>query len=295
MAKTKVAVAVPVARAQEFTWWHPLVVRCLQWERQGIELDVIVGRAAMPDMSKNIIAGGAMNGNNGRLTHENRNDIIPKFEESGAEWLLFIDDDTPPVLDLLPRLLALDKPFVGGVYYHRDDRAAPLIYRRTDSGMYAPLVNFEKGALMPVDAMGLGCALIHKSVFEKIRENYRLMRRKRGSFFIMHQDDFRRAKMPRFLADQPTIYDDGRQMWMAEPVHDAEAEFSDRPFPYFDMESGRTEDIGFCERAQRVGFEIWVDTTLECKHNGVHGFGSERFDELRDEALVAGVRLEEGQ
>lgn len=293
----KVNVGVPVSRMQDRGWWARLWSHTLYWQEQGIRIQPMVGGAAMPDQAKNIIVEGIpgirMNGKNDTLTHENRNAIAKENDESDAEWLFFIDDDTVPPREALPRLLALEKKFVGGVYYHRDDRALPLIYNRAPNGMYAPIVSFERGALMPVDAMGLGCALIHRDVFVAIRENYRQMRRKRGSFFIFHKDDFRKAKLPGFFQDQPTIYDNGREMFLIEPVHDMEGEFDDRPFMYFDMESGRTEDIGFCERAQRCGFEIWADTSIECSHLGVEDHDGSRFRTSRNRALITGTKFEE--
>lgn len=40
----------------------------------------------------------------------------------------------------------------------------------------------------------------------------------------------------------------------------------DIPAPWFSFKEGGTEDTYFCRRAQEAGYEIWCDTSVECRH-----------------------------
>ena len=35
---------------------------------------------------------------------------------------------------------------------------------------------------------------------------------------------------------------------------------------FFELRFGRTEDMGFFEKARRVGHQLWLDTSVECGH-----------------------------
>lgn len=112
-----------------------------------------------------------------------RNTCAESFLLSGEEWLWFVDSDTVFGPDTLPRLLALADPAERPILA----AAVPIAGRsmRTEAGGYPDLfwsafmaapdggldpvsVAEPLGECVRVDAVGTGCVLIHRSVFEAI-------------------------------------------------------------------------------------------------------------------------------
>ena len=114
------------------------------------------------------------------LTTRSRNIVVKTFlETTDAAWLLMIDSDERLSVDNWLKLIdaAHDKerPIVSGLvfaaFFDGDDslRPVPTIYRMLDSGLSA-IDDYPLDSIIEVDAVGTGCLLIHRSVFEKIRE-----------------------------------------------------------------------------------------------------------------------------
>lgn len=284
---TSVDVAVPVSGHQSSYWWGPLMERYAAW-REHIPGRLITTGAAMPDHTKNMAIEAMQVGKNAGLTSYNRNELVKRFT---SEWILFIDHDTLPPADALPRLLALQKPIVGGVYYSRNSPHYPLLYRRQPNGLYKTITDFERGALVEVDATGMGCTLIHRDVFVDIMQNYTRLQRANGSTFLVHNDDLDTRALPsRFRTDQPTVYGDERGLMYVEPVRVLPPHLEEQfDFPFFTMEHGRTEDFDFCEKAKRVGYRIYVDTSVECDHWQQIAIEGQHFRHLRTEAKIGGA------
>jgi hypothetical protein len=225
------------------------------------------------------------NGRNGNITSENRNKVIAQLSPE-SEYLFFIDDDTVPPVDALDRLLAHQHPFVTGTYYHRNSPHLPLVYERSAVGLYDQVMDFEQGAIFQGEqyATGLGCALIHKSVFKAIREQFIQLQRPNGSRFLVHQDDLREGRFPsRLVPGTQEVLDNGDQMILVMQVKRVLPQWENQfPFPYFEMEHGRTEDFGFCERAARCGFFPRIDTGIKCDHWHLFPVTHEQFEQLRE-------------
>lgn len=102
-----------------------------------------------------------------------RNSIARKAVASGAEWLLFLDDDHTFSDNLLLRLLSHDKPVVGALYMQRQIPFAPIAYsRKTDDGFYVPLVlsDHKPFDLVEVAAIGTGGLLIRTEILRALPE-----------------------------------------------------------------------------------------------------------------------------
>lgn len=87
-----------------------------------------------------------------------------------ATHLLYIDADTIPPLDVLPKLLAHDLPVIGALYYGRKNnggktkRAVAWIQGDDDQ-------TFLEKELTEVDGMGLGCTLLNREAFTSFNFN----------------------------------------------------------------------------------------------------------------------------
>ncbi len=96
-----------------------------------------------------------------------RNIIATNCVQSGFEWLLFVDHDTilPPKTLVKLNKYMVDKkyPVVAGLYFIKAVPSEPLIYRGRGTGYYA---DWKFGDLVDVDAVPMGCTLIHVSILK---------------------------------------------------------------------------------------------------------------------------------
>lgn len=294
MAKVEVAVVCTMHQPPEY--WVTVASRLLLEQQDGVDIRRIhQSRSAMPDHGKMGILGAmtdvSQKQRNDR-TDANRNAIAgvtadgkyskEGFMASDADWLFFMDDDTVMPKHTISKLLNLGRDFVAGLYYTRNVRQnliIPLMYMRDENGLYRAIENYPRGALIPVDAVGMGCTLIHKSVFEKIMDAHTVVQRPNGSLMAVPTDNIEgELKEPDEYIDG-TIIDGIYHMPVYKPMG------SNRPWPFFAMEYGRTEDMHFCELAANVGIQPYIDTTIVCDHMKLGPINEETFSKYRQEAL----------
>lgn len=111
-----------------------------------------------------------------------RNQIAATFlDRSTAEWLLMLDADEVldiPSFDALLAAADEDHPIIAGLYFGAFDAGdayptpMPMIFRRDESGGYNPVRDYPDASVIPVDAAGTGCLLIHRRVLEAMRERH---------------------------------------------------------------------------------------------------------------------------
>lgn len=116
------------------------------------------------------------------LTTRSRNLVVKTFlDTTDAEWLLILDSDERLSVDTWLKLIeAADektRPIVSGLvfaaFYENGDvlRAVPTIYRMDMETGLQPIDDYEKDAIIEVDATGTGCLLIHRSVLLHLQES----------------------------------------------------------------------------------------------------------------------------
>lgn len=100
----------------------------------------------------------------------NRNLVVHNFMATGIDWLWSVDDDVMCTPEVLSHLLAVAQdPFKGiicAAYFGRN--GYPMWTQERDGDEYANVEKVEPGALYRLSACGMGCTLIHRSVFERI-------------------------------------------------------------------------------------------------------------------------------
>jgi len=108
-----------------------------------------------------------------------RNDVVKKFlEYGGADWLWMLDTDMVFLPDTLERLLEFadpDKaPIVGGLCFSIDQgRMFPTLYGLMGDPDDVHVVRFHEwppDSMFQVAATGTGCLLVHRTVFERLRD-----------------------------------------------------------------------------------------------------------------------------
>jgi ubiquinone/menaquinone biosynthesis C-methylase UbiE/glycosyltransferase involved in cell wall biosynthesis len=103
----------------------------------------------------------------GRGWADARNEVIKKAKAHNFEWVMFIDDDVFIPDDCMNALMSTGKKIICGMYWTKTDPARPVIFKRMGEG---PWDNFPIDKEVEIAGSGLGCCLIHMSVFEKFDE-----------------------------------------------------------------------------------------------------------------------------
>lgn len=102
-----------------------------------------------------------------------RNTLVQKMQETNCDWVFFLDSDVLCPGDTIQRLLSHRLPIVSGLYYTRHSPINPAMWRDAgDKAHFLPINDFQIGTLIEADVIGMGCCLIHRSVFDKLQKPY---------------------------------------------------------------------------------------------------------------------------
>lgn len=100
-----------------------------------------------------------------------QNLIIREMLARDFEWLLLVEDDTIPPVDLLVKLNQYMRddpvPVVSGLYYTKSNPSEPLIYRGRGNGSF---VDFKMGERVWADGVATGCLLVHQALLRAMWE-----------------------------------------------------------------------------------------------------------------------------
>jgi hypothetical protein len=109
-----------------------------------------------------------------------RNDIVRSFLKNGAEWLWMLDSDMTFAADCLDALFAVadanERPVVGGLCFGGGKGMMfPTMYQIVDPGEndgvpVRHVLDWPDHAVVPVDATGAACLLIHRGILETMLE-----------------------------------------------------------------------------------------------------------------------------
>jgi hypothetical protein len=159
---------------------------------------------------------------------------------------------------------------VSGLYYggsNKDSTHNPIAYIKREDNAYYPLdgvYQWEIGEIVPVDAVGMGCFLTHRTVYEDMMAQFTTVQAFNGWVFTVHNDkvsgleDFDPKKKAHPYAGQ--IKKGTYHLPVFKPS------VSGVEFPFFQSQFTRTEDLPFCENAKEIGYQIQVDTSVEVGH-----------------------------
>jgi hypothetical protein len=282
MNKVKVAFCVAANKWQVSGWWSALTRAVVEAERDlGIEfVDVIIQQSASPDYNKNNAVKAGLGETRLSLTDANRNDVVHQVAQTDADYLYWWDDDTVHPSGTLRKLLDLQVPFAAGVYHIKNPPYPPIAYFKNPNGTYRAMLEFRFGELVEVDFTGMGCALIHRSVYEAIEQAHTVYKTDRGSYVVVEKTRITQG-MDNFPAAHDVVIDQGagtiHRIEKLYPVPVEEMSASGLYWPYYGMEVTRTEDIWFCQLAEHVGVKPLIDTSITCNHLGERGINRGHF------------------
>jgi hypothetical protein len=213
--------ATPVYRDCAWQYTRALVDTCVALERTGIHhrAQFVVGNSNLPRA---------------------RNELAAEFLASDCTDLLFIDSDMGWTPTDVIRLLASDKPLIGGVGRKKSPKPntdLSVWCARFDPADGGNLTQDEFGAIR-VLGVGTGFLKITSSVFETM---------------IAAHPEWKRAG------------NDG----MSDAVRANYYQFF-RFDPDCPHETG--EDYLFCQRWRELGGEVWIDPEIALTHSGSHEY-----------------------
>ena len=253
-AAPTVDIGVACRDKQSNNWWVPLLTECITLTKSGV---INFGRLLTQDSA---------------MADVNQSQIVKWFLDGPSEWLYMIEDDTVHPKHTLPTLLQHGRPWVSGLYYYTNVPHNPIAYFRNTPedeardprhvvGTYFPPKGWDKGEIFEVDSVGLGCCVIHRSVFEKIKEAFVLkMDARTSELYPIHKADLWDETLPLEVPGRHVYHNA-----MIVPLRDP-PEGDERPWPFFAFHNGRTQDHYFAEMAARVGVRPLLDTSIECTH-----------------------------
>lgn len=96
------------------------------------------------------------------------------MENAKGDYIFWADDDVLLPADVIPRLFRHDKDFVSGLYFSRRAPHFPQIHKvnKKNKNRYDSIIDYKKDSLIEVDAVGGGCMLIKREVFDKLKKPY---------------------------------------------------------------------------------------------------------------------------
>jgi hypothetical protein len=282
-----VDIGVTAGKNQDYEFWMGLCGHLLRIERRGIA-DIgsfWVATSALSDHQRNEVSGLYLGPSN---TAENRNAVLEDHLNGTADALWWFDDDTVPPDGALECLIDLNADIAAGVYYTKKVPSDPIAYlREADTGRYRPLRDYRCGEILEVDAVGMGCTLVRRSVYERIRQAYVLLERAdTGTLIPIHKDDIvdLRDAARQMVSHPNQVLRTRHGIYRVQVLREPTAEV-DR-WPFYQMEYQRTEDLLFCEMAKRVGCTIMLDTAVECSHVGRKAYTGDEFRKMVRLALI---------
>lgn len=99
----------------------------------------------------------------------NRTKLVMEALKTPAEYFFFLDDDLVGPDDALITMLGYRLPIISGLYWakkRKEERGLAAWMKFSDG--YLAIDKRQNGRLVQVDVIGLGCALIHRSMFERL-------------------------------------------------------------------------------------------------------------------------------
>lgn len=102
-----------------------------------------------------------------------QNAAVTCFLATEATHLFFTETDMLLPKETLPLLLSLRKPIVSGIYFERSGSGQPCLYARApgdDAYAHVGIRLFPRDTPFQVDCCGMGCVLIARQVFERLRQ-----------------------------------------------------------------------------------------------------------------------------
>lgn len=198
------------------------------------------------------------------LIHTARNRAL-SCARPDADYVVFVDDDMLPPVDALERLLKHEAPIVSALTTGREHFPPTLSVRKYDRerDCFYELTGYPENTLIKGDlGVGTGFMVIRGDVIKAVREDYLeandwladykpILKRMGVPGKKIEHERRRRSQMRKESENPPTLFD----------------------FDWTQSGCQLGEDMSFCRRAIRLGYEVAVDTSVQVGHLGDFPYG----------------------
>lgn len=183
----------------------------------------------------------------GSVLPKNRNNILEAAIKAKAKYVFMLDTDMLFPSDILTRLMAHKKPIMSAVAYCKPPPHVPNMYRKRQDGSWQPIVQWKKGEILQVDAVGGALLLIEVDAVKHIPAPWFTM----PSFRMMDAWPKIGKALESKMSDAD-IVKKCREAYLANRSND-------------DVVG---EDNYFCELMEHYNVPIFADTNIETGHVG---------------------------
>lgn len=97
-----------------------------------------------------------------------REKSIENAMQHDPEWILMLDSDIIPPIDVFEKLSRHDLDCVSAVYMARKDDPHPAAWVLDHNNCLSPVIRMDDNKIANVDAVGMGCMLVNSRVFRDI-------------------------------------------------------------------------------------------------------------------------------
>lgn len=185
---------------------------------------------------------------NESLIQRARNRIVAEFLASDCSHLLFIDADIGFTAHAALRLIAHDRPLIGGLYRKKNPARVDFAVNYIPHPEAMAERDDRTGA-MRVENIATGFMLIRRDVIERMVAAYPHLR------YRVNPNEGQGAWTEHLFALFDCWIDPGTQTYWSE-------------------------DYGFCQRWRALGGEVWCDPGLVLQHWGTSCFEADPLDTL---------------
>lgn len=110
----------------------------------------------------------------GYIDSQRNSAVAHMLSDAETTHIFFVDSDMVIPKDALIKLFKEDKDIISGLYFHRNPPHEPHLYK-IENNQLKSLQDYPKDDLVECDAVGAGCLLIKKEVFEKLKSHAKLV------------------------------------------------------------------------------------------------------------------------
>lgn len=226
------------------------------------------------------------------VVHWTRNQLVSEILKGGQPFthILFIDDDIVPQPDYLVRMLRHEKDIVGALCTRRTDPPVPNARDFDEKTQnFQQWRDFERkvdlaleGKLSPEEcllpkAVGTGMMLISRKAIERI-----------GEYWINYEYEREVYQAPEEVLKDKIV---NRRAYYEQHKDAFWFKFLDHP-----LGSGEYgEDISFCWKARKCGFEVYTDISLTPGHMGEYEYSITDYLPFRDRELSQQKALQKSE